>query len=119
MNVKPTVSFDFDFGFTAGGEHEGVGVTGVYATDLTREAIFEALRERRTYGTTGDRIIVDWRLDGHPMGSRPRAVDGLLPVARLRKRGEESGNGRRSNKHYQGRLFVAYLHRATLTHRTC
>jgi hypothetical protein len=60
----------FDFGFTAGGEHEGVGVTGVYATDLTREAIFEALRERRTFASTGDRIIVDWRLDGHPMGSR-------------------------------------------------
>lgn len=62
----------FDFGFTAGGEHEGVGVTGVYATVLTREAIFEALRERRTFGTTGDRIVVDFRLDRHPMGSTIR-----------------------------------------------
>jgi hypothetical protein len=60
----------FDFGFTAGGEHEGVGVTGVYAVDFTRQGIFEALRERRTFGTTGDRIIVDFRLDQHPMGSR-------------------------------------------------
>jgi hypothetical protein len=59
----------FDFGFTAGGEHEGVGVTGVYATEFTRQGIFEALRQRRTYGTTGDRIIVDFRLEQHPMGS--------------------------------------------------
>ena len=74
----------FDFGFTAGGEHEGVGVTGVYAEDLTREAIFAALRERRTFGTTGDRIIVDFRMDGHPMGStiRPegRSLTGTLSV---------------------------------------
>jgi hypothetical protein len=60
----------FDFGFTAGGEHEGVGVTGVYATAFTWQGIFDALRERRTFGTTGDRIIVDFRLNQHPMGSR-------------------------------------------------
>jgi len=59
----------FDFGFTAGGEHEGVGVTGVYAEAFTREAIFTALRERRTFGTTGDRMVVDFRMDGHSMGS--------------------------------------------------
>jgi hypothetical protein len=60
----------FDFGFTAGGEHEGVGVTGVYATAFTREGIFNALRERRTFGTTGDKIVVDFRLDETPMGGR-------------------------------------------------
>jgi hypothetical protein len=62
----------YDFGFTAGGEHEGVGVTGVYATAFTREGIFEALRERRTFATTGDRIVVDFRLAQHPMGSSIR-----------------------------------------------
>jgi hypothetical protein len=74
----------FDFGFTAGGEHEGVGVTGVYAKDLTRQAIFQALRERRTFATTGDRIIVDFRLDHHPMGSTihtsARTLTGYLAV---------------------------------------
>jgi hypothetical protein len=59
----------FDFGFTSGGEHEGVGVTGVYAEEFSRKGIFNALQERRTYGTTGDRIIVDFRLDQHPIGS--------------------------------------------------
>lgn len=74
----------FDFGFTAGGEHEGVGVTGVYATALTRAALFAALRERRTFGTTGARIVVDFRLDGQPMGSRVTtptpALTGYLDV---------------------------------------
>jgi hypothetical protein len=74
----------YDFGFTAGGEHEGVGVTGVYATEFTRQGIFEALRERRTFGTTGDRIIVDFRLDRHPMGSSfstsAPALNGTLDV---------------------------------------
>jgi hypothetical protein len=60
----------YDFGFTSGGEHEGVGVTGVYAAEFTRQGIFEALRERRTFGTTGARIVVDFRLEGQPMGSR-------------------------------------------------
>lgn len=74
----------FDFGFTAGGEHEGVGITGVYAESFTREGIFAALRERRTFGTTGARMVVDFRLDGKPMGSKIQAtgnsVEGTLSV---------------------------------------
>jgi hypothetical protein len=74
----------YDFGFTSGGEHEGVGVTGVYAREFTRQGIFEALRDRRTYGTTGDRIVVDFRLDNQPIGSRlstsARALTGTLSV---------------------------------------
>jgi hypothetical protein len=38
-------------------------------TDFTREGIFEAIRARRTYALTGDRIEVDFRVDGEPMGS--------------------------------------------------
>lgn len=45
------------------------GLAAVYAAELTREGIFEALRARRTYGTTGTRIILDFRLNGRPMGS--------------------------------------------------
>jgi hypothetical protein len=69
-SVQYGLNRGFDFGFTAGGEHEGVGVTGVYATAFTREGIFNALRERRTFGTTGDKIIVDFRLGETPMGGR-------------------------------------------------
>ncbi len=38
------------------------------ATELTREAIFDALRNRRTYAVTGDRIRLDFQLNGHLMG---------------------------------------------------
>ena len=45
-----------------------VGIMAVYASDLTREALWEAMWARRVYGTTGERILVDFRVDGHMMG---------------------------------------------------
>jgi hypothetical protein len=50
-------------GFTTRG-----GYTGVYAKELTRDALWEALWARRTYATTGERIILNVRVDGHMMG---------------------------------------------------
>jgi hypothetical protein len=44
------------------------GLTCVLAPELTRDAIFEALRERRCYGTTGPRIDLSLQIDGEPMG---------------------------------------------------
>jgi hypothetical protein len=44
------------------------GLTGVYAETLTREGIWKALKARRTYGTTGARILLDARVNGHLMG---------------------------------------------------
>ena len=45
------------------------GLAAVYAKDLTRESIWEALTARRCYATTGERMIVWAEADGHPMGS--------------------------------------------------
>jgi len=46
------------------------GLTGVQARELTRESIWEALRARRTYATSGARIFLDFTLnDEYPMGS--------------------------------------------------
>ena len=39
------------------------------ATQLTRQAVFDALKARRCYGTTGERILLDFRVDGAVMGS--------------------------------------------------
>ncbi|MFC5278071.1 DUF3604 domain-containing protein [Halorubrum rubrum] len=50
----------------------GNGVAGLWATELTRDGIWEALEARRTIGTTGDRISLWWSLDGHPLGSEVR-----------------------------------------------
>ncbi len=79
------------FGFTGGGDiHDGrpgdelhhfqerpreyrllrrQGITGVWAGALTREAIFEALWNRRVYATSNVRILLRFSIDGHPMGS--------------------------------------------------
>lgn len=44
------------------------GLAGVRAAGLTREEIFDALYERRTYGTTGARILLEFLVNGQPMG---------------------------------------------------
>ncbi len=45
------------------------GLAAVLATELTREAIFDALRHRRTYAVTGDRILLDFQVNGRIMGT--------------------------------------------------
>src|SRR5262249_8518337 len=43
------------------------GLTGVWASSLTRRAIFEAIRARRTYALTGARMVVSFSVNGTPM----------------------------------------------------
>jgi hypothetical protein len=45
------------------------GLTAVRAPENSRDAVFQALYDRRTYGTTGAKIILDFTLNGEPMGS--------------------------------------------------
>jgi len=54
------------------------GLAAVKAASLTREAIFEALRSRRCYALTGDRILLDFSINGKLMG-------GEMPWTRARK----------------------------------
>jgi hypothetical protein len=44
------------------------GLAAVRAPGLTRDAIFDALHDRRTYGTTGARILLDFSINGEAMG---------------------------------------------------
>lgn len=74
-SVQYGLNKGYRFGFTSGGEHEGVGITAVYAEELTRESIFEALKKRQVYGTTSEKIILDFRIDGHMMGSEIKKVN--------------------------------------------
>ncbi len=48
----------------------GEGLTGVIAESLSRDSILEALRNRSCFAVTGDRIGLNFNLDGHPMGSQ-------------------------------------------------
>jgi hypothetical protein len=45
------------------------GLTAARVSELTREAVWEALAQRRVYATTGPRIFVDFTINGEPMGS--------------------------------------------------
>jgi len=45
------------------------GITAVFAPELTREALWDALYQRRCYATTAQRILLDVRLDDYMMGS--------------------------------------------------
>ncbi len=45
------------------------GLQAVYAREFTRESIWQAMRVRRTYATTGARIILNFSVGSAPMGS--------------------------------------------------
>lgn len=51
-------------------DHFGVkgGLTCVYAKSLTKQGLWEALNNRRTYATTGERMVIAVTSDGHWMG---------------------------------------------------
>ena len=45
-----------------------MGLAAVFAPELTRDAVFDALRTRQAYGTTGERILLDFSVEGTAMG---------------------------------------------------
>ncbi len=59
------------------------GVAAIFAPELTRDAVFRALRARRCYATSMEKILVWTEIDGQPMGSEieSRAVEMDIMVA--------------------------------------
>lgn len=77
-----------------GAEGPGAGQFGIYggltcilAESLTRASVFEALQQRRCYGTTGPRIDLDVAVDGAPMGSEITAKGSVTVEASVRGTG--------------------------------
>ncbi|HEX5331343.1 MAG TPA: DUF3604 domain-containing protein [Cellulomonas sp.] len=69
------------FGFIGSTDHHsahpgsyGYGRAMVWARDLTRASIWEAIRARRTYAVTGDRIMLATAVNGAPMGATVKGV---------------------------------------------
>jgi hypothetical protein len=56
----------YRLGFVASGDHNsmGVGLASVWVKEISRRGILEALRARRCFATTGDQIVVDFRVNG-------------------------------------------------------
>ena len=46
----------------------GGGLLGTYAPSLQRRSIWDAIRARHTFASTGARMILNLTADGHPMG---------------------------------------------------
>lgn len=55
------------------------GLAAVWAPELTREALFDAVRARRCYGTTGARIILEFSVNGQPMGGEVEVTHARAP----------------------------------------
>jgi hypothetical protein len=55
----------YRLGFVASGDHNsmGVGLACVWVKEVSRRGILEALRARRCFATTGDQIVVDFRVN--------------------------------------------------------
>jgi len=54
------------------------GLTAVWAENLTERSVWEAIRQRRVYGTTGARIFVDFKVNGEFMGSTVKAGNSVV-----------------------------------------
>lgn len=86
--VEYQLKRDLRFGFVASSDDHlgypgayGEGVVGIWAEELTRDALFEALLARRTFAATGDRIALEVALNGRPMGSEMgRTADRQIDV---------------------------------------
>jgi hypothetical protein len=64
------------FGFVASSDDHrgypgayGEGLLAVWAPSPSAGSLIDSIRKRRTYAVTGDRILLDFTLNNHPMGS--------------------------------------------------
>lgn len=110
--ILPQLKSGLRFGFVASTDNHrgypgayGEGIMGVWARDLTRDALLEAIHARRTYAATGDRIAVEFTVNGQPMGAElaPTSdrqidvrVEGQDPIAAV----ELIRNGRVIERHF-------------------
>ena len=61
----------YKMSFIASGDHNnmGVGVAALWVKEVTRKGIVDAMKNRRTFATTGDKMFIDLNIDGNMMGS--------------------------------------------------
>ncbi len=74
--VRAALARGLRFGFVGSSDDHagfpgayGEGLMAALCDDLSRERILEAIRARRVYALTGDRIEVSFTVEGSPMGS--------------------------------------------------
>jgi hypothetical protein len=96
-SVQDALARGYHLGIVGGSDghrpHDPFVLTGVYATELTREALWDGLYHRRTIATTGARRIpLEFRMDGEWQGSLLTLdtlptfsirAEGTAPIARV------------------------------------
>jgi len=77
-------------GFMASGDHNnmGVGVAALWVKKLSRDGIIEAMQSKRCYGTTGDKIIMDFRINGQPNGTT--VISKRTPQLNIKVKGQSA-----------------------------
>ena len=55
----------------------GTALMAVLADDLDREGVFQGIYHRRTYATTGERIVLRFEVADEPLGSEIRAGENI------------------------------------------
>ena len=68
--VQDALARGYKMGFIASGDHHGMGygLAAVFVKEVSPEGIVDALRARRCYATTGDKIFIDFSINGNMMG---------------------------------------------------
>ena len=82
--VSDALEKGYKLGFVAGGDdHFGIypsgsidpdngiypsGIMAIWAENLTKKSLWDALHNRKSYGTTGPRVIIEFHLNNHFMG---------------------------------------------------
>ncbi len=56
------------------------GLAVVLAPELTKEALFDAMKRRRTYATSGNKPRLEFRVNNHLMGEEINAPDGRVSI---------------------------------------
>jgi len=93
--VRDALSKGYHLGIIASGDtHDGHpgkrsvgsiinGIVGIYSTELTRNAVWDAFKRRQVYGTSGPKIILFFRVCDSPMGSEVEWAKekGAVPIA--------------------------------------
>jgi hypothetical protein len=67
--IVPALLSGDRFGLMASGDHMGISCAGVLTRELTREALYEAFKARRAFGTSGFAMKLLLSCNGQPMGS--------------------------------------------------
>jgi len=88
--VKDALARGLKLGFVGGGDvHNALpgdgGMTAVLAEEPTVDGLFDGLRHRLCYATSGPRIFLDFHINGFPMGSvikvNAYSIDKLFPLS--------------------------------------